>query len=137
MGEQPGDGCVVDAMSAYDLTFNQIEIFSDGTGNAPFELRRPDIFHGLIAWREAIKAAMFLTTDNATSQVKLLLGPDRCLRLEPAGDEACVGIDDYDNAFARLPALAFRDFETNLESITRFFGQVVAARERHYAHPST
>ena len=31
------------------------------------------MFGGLIAWREAIKAAMFLTTDNATAQAKLLL----------------------------------------------------------------
>jgi hypothetical protein len=43
---------LVDALSAYDLSFNQIEIFSSGTGNAPFELRTPDVFRGLVAWRE-------------------------------------------------------------------------------------
>jgi len=37
---------LVHAPSAYDLSFNQIEIFSSGTGNAPFELRNPDVFRG-------------------------------------------------------------------------------------------
>lgn len=65
---------LVDAVTAYDIGFEQVEIFSIGTGNAPFALRKPDVFRGVIAWREAIKAAMFLTTDNATAQAKLLLG---------------------------------------------------------------
>jgi patatin-like phospholipase/acyl hydrolase len=124
---------LVDALSAYDLTFGQIEVFSIGTGNAPFELRKPDVFRGLVAWREAIKAAMFLTTDNATAQVKLLLGPDRCLRLEPSGEDAGVEMDDYDSAFARLPDLAARHFDLNAEGIARFFSETVSPRERHYS----
>lgn len=64
---------LVDALTDYELSFEQIEIFSIGTGNAPFELRRHNVFRGLWAWREIIKAAMFLTTDNATAQAKLLL----------------------------------------------------------------
>ncbi len=124
---------LVDALSAYDLTPGQIEVFSIGTGNAPFELGRASVFGGLWAWKEVIRAAMFLTTDNATAQAKLLLGPDRCLRLEPAGEDALVEMDDYDGAFARLPALADRDFETNKESIARFFFDIAPPRERHYS----
>ena len=124
---------LVDALSAYDLTSDQIEVFSIGTGNAPFELRKPDVFRGLVAWREAIKAAMFLTTDNATAQVKLLMGPDRCLRLEPSGADACIEMDDYDSAFSRLPELANRDFESNRDEIARFFTYTVSPRERHHS----
>lgn len=123
---------LVDALTAYDLTPEQIDVFSIGTGNAPFELSRPDVFGGMWAWREVIKAAMFLTTDNATAQAKLLLGPDRCLRLEPGGEDATVEMDDYNKAFARLPTLAARDFAANRESIARFFAVTVAPRERHY-----
>lgn len=89
---------------------------------------------GLIAWREAIKAAMFLTTDNATAQVKLLLGPERCLRIEPAGDDAAVEMDDYDDAFARLPARAAVDFSIHEAAIAPFFAQAVSPRERHYTN---
>lgn len=124
----------IDALSAYDLSFDQIEIFSIGTGNAPFELSKPDVFRGLVAWREAIKAAMFLTTDNATAQAKLLLGPDRCFRLEPTGTDASIEMDNFDGAFAKLPGLAARDFESNREGIKPFFNDTVSPRERHYSH---
>lgn len=76
---------------------------------------------------------MFLTTDNATAQVKLLLRPDRCLRLEPTGADAGIEMDDYDGAFARLPDLAGRDFESNRDEIERFFEATVMPRERHYS----
>lgn len=89
---------------------------------------------GLVAWREAIKAAMFLTTDNATAQVKLLLGPERCLRIEPAGDDAAVEMDDYNDAFARLPALAAVDFSIHEAAIAPFFAQAASPRERHYTN---
>ena len=123
---------LVDALSAYDLAPEQIEVFSIGTGNAPFELSRPAVFGGVWAWKKIIKAAMFLTTDNATSQAMLLLGPDRCLRVAPDGKNALVEMDDYDAAFARLPALAVRDFKANENAISRFFKAVVEPRERHY-----
>jgi hypothetical protein len=124
---------LVDALTAYDLTREQIEVFSIGTGNAPFELSRPSVFGGFWAWREIIKAAMFLTTDNATAQGKLLLGPDRCLRIEPTGEIANLEMDDYDAAFATLPALAERDFQANKEALLRFFAETVAPRDRYYS----
>jgi patatin-like phospholipase/acyl hydrolase len=124
---------LVDALTAYDVSPDQIEVFSIGTGNAPFTLRKDKVLSGLIAWREAIKAAMFLTTDNATAQVKLLLGPDRCLRLEPKGDDAAIEMDDYDAAFARLPALAAEDFARQREAIGHFFERSVLPRERHHS----
>lgn len=128
----PAMVALIDAMSAYDLSFEQIEMFSIGTGNAPFELSRTDVVKGLISWREAIKAAMFLATDNATAQVKLLLGPDHCLRIEPRGEYACVEMDDYDGAIARLPQLACDDVEDNLDALAPFFQQPVTPRHRHY-----
>jgi patatin-like phospholipase/acyl hydrolase len=124
---------LVDALTAYDVSPDQVEVFSVGTGNAPFTLRKDKVLSGLIAWREAIKAAMFLTTDNATAQVKLLLGPDRCLRLEPKGDDTAIEMDDYDAAFARLPALAAEDFARQTEAIGHFFEQNVLPRERHHS----
>jgi patatin-like phospholipase/acyl hydrolase len=124
---------LVDAVTAYDIGFDQVEIFSIGTGNAPFALRKPDVFRGLIAWREAIKAAMFLTTDNATAQAKLLLGPDRCLRIEPDEADSATEMDDYDEAFARLPDRAAEHFESRRTEIASFFGNKVQLRERLYS----
>jgi uncharacterized protein len=128
----PVMAALVDAVSAYDVAFEQIEIMSIGTGNAPFELQRKGVLGGLIAWKEAIKAAMFLTTDNATAQAKLLLGPDRCLRIEPEEADSSIDLDDYDRAFAALPDRARQHFEDRRAEIARFFEMPVAPRERHY-----
>src|SRR5262249_27417446 len=106
----PVMAALVDAVSSYDVDFDQIEIMSIGTGNVPFELQRKGVFGGLIAWKEAIKAAMFLTTDNATAQAKLLLGPERCLRIEPGEADSAIDLDDYDRAFEILPGRAVEHF---------------------------
>ncbi len=123
---------LVDAVTAYDIGFDQIEILSIGTGNPPFTMQKHSIFRGIWAWREVIKAAMFLTTDNATAQAKLLLGPERCLRIEPSNDDAHIELDDYDRAAATLPVAAARDFEANVDAIAPFFLRTVSPRERHY-----
>src|SRR5690606_3701138 len=99
-------------------------MLSIGTGNAPFSLSSDKVMSGLIAWREAIKAAMFLTTDNATAQVKLLLGPARCLRIEPVREDAAIEMDDYDTSLARLPTLAAKDFAAHEADIGQFFARM-------------
>jgi patatin-like phospholipase/acyl hydrolase len=124
---------LVDAMSAYDVSLDQIQVLSLGTGNAAFELNARQALSGWFAWREVIKAAMYLTTDNATSQVKLLLGPDRCIRIEPREADASIEMDDYDRAMAQLPARAALDFEAVQDTISGFFAHAVKPRERHYS----
>lgn len=128
----PAMVALVDALTDYDITLDQVQVLSIGTGNAPFSLSKDKVMSGLIAWREAIKAAMFLTTDNATAQVKLLLGPEHCLRIEPTGADAAIEMDDYDAAFARLPALAAADFTALQSDIAPCYAQVVPSRERHH-----
>ena len=43
----PAMVALVDALTAYDVTFDQIEMFSIGTGNAPFLLRADEVLSGL------------------------------------------------------------------------------------------
>src|SRR3546814_12116971 len=84
---------LVDVLSAYDISPDQIDILSIGTGNPPFELRPKAAFGGAVSWRAAIKAAMFLTTDNATAQAKLLLGPDKDRKSVVQGKSGSVRVD--------------------------------------------
>lgn len=123
---------LVDVVTAYDITFDQIEILSIGTGNAPFELKRDGVFGGLLAWARVIEAARLLTTDNATAQAKLLLGPDRRLRIEPTKADSAIDLDDYDRAFAILPQRAEQHFDLQRQELARFFQTSVSHRERHY-----
>ncbi len=123
---------LVDVLSAYDVRPESIEVLSIGTGNPPLELKTGARFTGMWFWREIIKAAMFLTTDNATAQAKLLLGPERCLRIEPTAMSACIEMDDYDRAFRELLPLAELHFDEFKSRLTPFFFHKVLPRERHY-----
>ncbi len=123
---------VVDALSAYDVPRERIEILSLGTGNPPYEISRFAIRGGMFRWIEIIKAAMFLTTDNAQAQATLLLGPENILRLEPTGPAAAIELDDCASAVAELIPLAKSSFENNRDQISAFFRQKVESRHRFY-----
>lgn len=123
---------VIDALSAYDLTREQIEILSIGTGNLPFEISLRDSKRGLWRWREVIKAAMFLTTDNAHAQAALLLGPESITRIEPSEVAAGIELDDWDASVKLLPSMAAQHFQVRREEIESFFAIKVQPRNRFY-----
>lgn len=123
---------VVDTLSAYDVTREQIEVLSIGTGNAPYEISKFAVRGGFFQWKEIIKGAMFLTTDNAQAQATLLLGPEKILRLEPTGSAAAIDLDDWRAAVDRLVPLAQEDFVTHRSEIEAFFREPVAPRHRFY-----
>ena len=123
---------VIDALSAYDVSREQIEILSIGTGNFPFSITLGSATSGLWSWRSVIKGAMFLTSDNAHAQACLLLGSEKILRLEP--DEAAekIGLDDYEAAKELLPAMAVKHLEESKDTISKFFLEKVCRRDRFY-----
>lgn len=123
---------IVDALSAYDITREQIEILSIGTGNVPFEIPLRDAKGGLFSWKEVIKAAMFLTTDNAHAQAALLLGPDKIVRLEPTEKAAGIDLDDWEASVAILPDMAKEHFKERQQEIAHFFINKVLERNRFY-----
>ncbi len=124
---------VVDALTAYDISVDQIKILSLGTGNPPFQLKLNAVSGGLFHWREIIKASMFLTTDNATAQAKLLLGPSSVIRIEPSEPAANIELDDYSAAMKLTPDEALLSFNNHIPSLAPFFQHKVASRERHYS----
>ncbi|MDF3153248.1 CBASS cGAMP-activated phospholipase [Mesorhizobium sp. XAP10] len=128
---------VIDALSAYDISREQIEIFSIGTGNAPYEISKLAVRGGFFNWLEIIKGAMFLTTDNAQAQATLLLGPEKILRLEPTGEAAAIALDDWRSAVDNLVPLAKADFEAHRAEIAAFFQEKVEPRHRFYTEPIT
>jgi uncharacterized protein len=126
---------IVDTLSAYDVAREQIQIFSIGTGNSPYDIGAFALRGGLFRWKEIIKGAMFLTTDNAQAQACLLLGPENILRLEPKGTAAEIDVDDWRAAITQLPSLAKFDYETNRARIESLFTDKVEPRHRFYTLP--
>lgn len=123
---------IVDAISAYEISLSQIEILSIGTGNPPYEMGKFADRGGFFSWREIIKGAIFLTTDNAYSQACLLIGPDQILRLEPTGPDAQIDLADWPSSAKRLPTIAKDHFRHHAQSLSAFFKNTVPPRERFY-----
>jgi patatin-like phospholipase/acyl hydrolase len=123
---------IVEALSTYQISLDQIDVLSIGTGNKPYEVRRSTAFGGLFSWREIIKAAMFLTTDNAQAQAALVLGAERIIRVEPVGTAVEIELDDWSEAARQLPTQAREHFAQNREQLTLFVGERTIPRERFY-----
>lgn len=123
---------ISDALCSYDITREQIEVLSIGTGNFPFEINLKNAKLGLWNWKEIIKAAMYLTTDNACAQAMLLLGPDHILRLEPSQDTADIDLDDWALSVSRLPDMAAAHYKIHEDNLRAFFIEPVEQRHRFY-----
>ena len=126
---------IIDALSNYNITLQQIKILSIGTGNPPFTRTLEKAQKGLFHWRKIIEAAIFLTTDNALSQAKLLLGPDKVLRMEPSEKTIeNIELDDWEKSKLILPNIAKNHFRDKKNDLEEFFIETVHPRERFYSN---
>ncbi|MEQ8451888.1 MAG: CBASS cGAMP-activated phospholipase [Nitratireductor sp.] len=124
---------VTEALSAFSITPDQLQVLSIGTGNQPFEISLKAARGGLWQWKEAVSGAMSLSTDNSAAQVGLMIGSERVVRIEPERQIASIEIDDWEEAVRHLPDAALISFAENTERIERFFTEPVQPRERFYA----
>lgn len=124
---------VVEALSAYEIEPKQIRILSLGTGNVAERLKESTLRAGMIGWRGIIKTAMYLTTDSAVSQAKLMLGHHQVVRIEPDAEMGAIEMDDWQTATNELPDLARAAFAASAEDLGTFFRDAVSARERYYS----
>jgi len=124
---------IVDALSAYDIAREQLMILSIGTGNFPFQITLKAAAKGVWSWREVIKAAMFLTTDNAHAQAALLLGPEKISRLEPTEEASGLDLDDWEASVQILPDMAASHFNDRIGEIEQFFNEKSSPREKFYS----
>ncbi len=124
---------IIDALSAFDISREQLRCISIGTGNAPYEISLMAARGGFWRWREIISAAVFLTTDNATAQAELLIGPEHIVRLEPDDLATGIELDDWKEAVKFLPDLAARTFAKHRQRLEPFFDSKILPRERFYS----
>ncbi len=122
---------IVEAVSAYDLGLDQIQVLFIGTGNVVPNLSQTAVRTGMLGWRNIISTAMYLTTDTALSQARHLLGGKAIVRLEPSPQGAAIELDDWPSAVAILPAEAKEKVSANLAEILPFLAAKVGQREKH------
>lgn len=122
---------VVEALSAYQVRLDQIQVLSIGTGNVVPSLSEKAVRTGLLGWRNIISTAMYLTTDTALSQARLLLGAGAVIRLQPTASRAAIELDDWKAATELLPNEARTEVEKKAGEVSRFLSTKVSPRERH------
>ena len=99
---------LVDALSCFKVSRDDIRILSIGCGGAPYRVSERHRKGGLLAWRDVIDGAIHFQSLNVQGQAGLLVGADRVVRVTPgsvAGEP--IALDDWQRAVGELvPAAA-------------------------------
>jgi patatin-like phospholipase/acyl hydrolase len=122
---------IVEAVSAYQVPIDRIRVLPIGTGNLIPTIGQGATRAGMLGWRDIITTAMYLTTDTALSQARLLLGSDAVIRLQPTEVGAAIQLNDWKRAKDVLPGEAQAALLQNAAHIRAFFETKVEPRERH------
>lgn len=115
---------LVDALTTTELSRRDVHVLSISCGDVdvPFsggQLGAGGLFH----WKDIIKSAMHLASQNATGQAGLLIGRDHLIRIEPDDAGARLEMDDVRAAKTLLPSLGERAAAASLERVRHFFSQ--------------
>lgn len=99
---------LVDAMTCFDVSRDNIRILSIGCGDTQFTVGSEKMRGGLWAWRDVIEGAMAFQSLNALGQAGLLIGADRVTRVVPDSTDDPIQLDDWVRATSVLPEQARR-----------------------------
>ena len=113
---------VIEALTSFDVSREQIQILSIGCGDDPYivtdaQMTRGGMWH----WKTVMFAAMRLQSLAATNQARLLLGPPAVVRIEPPSFTPPIELDDCDRAMELLPEAAQYAAQKYSDQIAHFF----------------
>ena len=113
---------VIEALTAFDVDRDRIDVLSLGCGDDPYRVSRwQRRFGGLFFWKTAIFAAMRLQSVAATNQARLLLGPGQVIRIDAPTNEAKIAMDDCGRAITELVPAAKAAAVERGEGVARMF----------------
>ena len=106
-GNTPTMVALTDILSCYDIPRDKIDILSIGTGAKRPKLRGRDrALGGIVTWLLSggflLENFMYYSSANALGQTYLLIGKDRCRRIEPSETLSEIGLGNYRAALERL-----------------------------------
>ena len=120
---------LVDVLSCFSVSRDQVRILSLGCGDDPYVVSDMQKWlGGLFAWRDIAFASMRLQSLNALGQAGLLIGADRIVRANPSMSRNRIEMDDWVRAVAELPGAAEAALDELGESISKAFLSAPARR---------
>lgn len=124
---------VVDALACHDVQRHQVKVLSLGCGFTPLQFDEKVAKKGAAYWaKNSQRFASHLQSHNALGQAGLLIGRNNIIRIDPTVSEG-IGMDDYEQAAARLPELGKRSFTDNKSDIAHFFEEQVTQYEKYHS----
>lgn len=127
---------IVDALSCYDVSRENIKVLSVGCGNVAGKVSsKPNVMAeaGIKDWAlNLIPTASSLQLQDSLGQAGLLIGRQNILRIDP-DLETEIALDDVAKATNILPNLAKLEFDKNREKLEEFFETKTSAREMHHS----
>jgi len=94
---------VIEALTCFDITRDQIRVLSLGCGEDRYVVSEPQILKGgLWHWKDVMGAAMRLQSLAATNQARLLLGPRAVVRVDAPMACPVIRMDDWRRSVAEL-----------------------------------
>jgi len=139
-GNTPTMVALTDILSCYDIPRDNIDILSIGTGAKRPQLRNQDRwFGGIVTWLFSggflLENFMYYSSSNALGQTYLLVGKDRCKRIEPSENLSEIGLGNYKAAVKQLLPEAERLLADNGDEIARIFLGSPASKPVFYHGP--
>lgn len=113
---------VIEAMTCFDISRDQIRVLTVGCGDERYVVSKPEITHGgLLHWRRIMMAAMRLQSLAATNQARLLLGPPQVVRIDPPNVQPPIKLDDWQRSVDELRPAAITQLAPHESRIADLF----------------
>jgi uncharacterized protein len=116
---------VIEALTCFDISRDQIRVLSVGCGEDRYTVSEPQIVKGgMWHWKNIMGAAMRLQSLAATNQARLLLGPPAIMRLNAPLFTPAIQMDDWRRSVAELvPAAATAVADDDDQIATMFLNE--------------
>jgi uncharacterized protein len=117
---------VIEALTSFDVSRDQIDVLSLGCGDDKFVVSNEQAIGGFWQWRKIIEGSMRLQSLAATNQARLLLGPPAVVRLDAPTFTPRMRLDDWDRSARELPPAARTAVDEHGERVEAFLQEPAA-----------
>ena len=97
---------LTETLTSFNVPRSKVRILSLGCGCSDYIVNEKKINGGKLHWTDIFDGVSNLSTQNATGQAGLLIGPENLLRINPPPFKEKIELDDWEKSKELLPPLA-------------------------------
>ena len=113
---------LTESLTSFSISRDQVSVLTIGCGDDPYTVGHSKVaFGGMWHWKDIIRGAMRLQSQNALGQAGLLIGPERMIRIDVPKELPRIELDDWRAAVDCLPNAASAAVEQAGDRIAAMF----------------